>query len=132
MDFFSMQPSAAQSAQRFMFQNVAYRPTVYKTGLGSHALLTASKQASQQTAQSSKQLSFSMEILLEMNEIVSLALSFLTTSYQFFFLFLHTICLLDTTIIFSTAIHSCECRYPANYGFCRRWTTHIFLWWGCT
>ena len=53
-----------------------------------------------------------MEILLEMNEIVSLlALSFLTTSYQFFFLFLHTICLLDTTIIFSTAIHSCECRY---------------------
>ena len=43
---FSMLPSAAQSAQRCMFQNVAYRPTVYKTGHGSHALLTASKQAS--------------------------------------------------------------------------------------
>ena len=32
--FFSLLPSAAQTAQteEFMFQNVAYRPTVYRTG----------------------------------------------------------------------------------------------------
>ena len=33
--FFSLLPWAAQMAQReeFMFQNVTYRPTVYKTGV---------------------------------------------------------------------------------------------------
>ena len=39
--FSSLLPWAAQTAQteEFMFQNVAYRPTVYRTGLGKGQLI---------------------------------------------------------------------------------------------
>ena len=43
--FFSLLPWAAQTAQieEFMFQNVAYRPTVYKTGVFRHQLMQRNK-----------------------------------------------------------------------------------------
>ena len=41
--FFSLLPWAAQTAQteEFMFQNVAYRPTVYKTGTATILIVVA-------------------------------------------------------------------------------------------
>ena len=45
--FFPLLPAQAQMAQteEFMFQNMAYRPTVYRTGVATNAVMKCPKQS---------------------------------------------------------------------------------------